>query len=293
MLDNPAVSKQAPHVPVGDADTADPRHARRLAWLYEVALILFGYAVYSYIRNLVTAREGEAVERARRLVDWEKALGIYHERALNHFVAGHHWLAYISNYYYATMHFGVTIGVGIWIYRCHPEYARGLRSAWYGMNVAGLFGFAFFALAPPRLLPGSGFIDTVVQFHTWGSWGDQSVSSHSNQYAAMPSMHIGWSTWVAIAVVALASRRWVRVLGALYPFVTVFVIIGTGNHFVLDALGGLMALAAGFLVVRLVTAKRVLPPLRRSALATPGSSTREPRRCLRLRERAGSRPPRG
>jgi len=270
MLDHAAASKQAPPVPVGDAGPADPRRARRLAWLYEVAVILVGYAFYSYIRNLVTAREAEAVDRARHLVDWEKALGVYHERGLNHFVADHHWLAYFSNYYYATMHFAVTIGVGIWIYRCHPEYARSLRSAWYGMNVAALFGFAFFALAPPRLLPGGGFIDTVVRFHTWGSWGDQSVSSHSNQYAAMPSMHIGWSTWVAISVVALASRRWVRVLGALYPLVTLFVIVGTGNHYFLDAVGGLLALGAGFLLVRLVTAKRVLPPLRRNARGAPG-----------------------
>ncbi len=251
-----------PAVPVG---TENPRRARRLAWLYEVAIIAVGYAFYSWIRNLVTAREGEAVHRAQRLVELEKTLGIYHERAVNHFVAGHHWLAYASNYYYATMHFAVTIAAGVWIYRRHPEYARPLRSAWYAMNVAGLFGFAFLALAPPRLLPGGRFVDTVVEFHTWGSWGDQSVSSHSNQYAAMPSMHIGWSAWVGLAVVALATRRGVRLIGALYPFVTLFVIIGTGNHFFLDAVGGLVALGAGFLVVRVVSCRRVLPPLRKPA----------------------------
>jgi hypothetical protein len=161
------------------------------------------------------------------------------------------------------MHFLVTIAVGIWIYRSHPRWARQLRTAWYCMNIVALLGFAFLPLCPPRLLPGAGFIDTVVKFHTWGSWGSKSVSKDANLYAAMPSMHIGWSLWVAIAVVLLARRTWVRILGALYPIATLFVIVGTANHYYLDAVGGVVACVGGIVLARIITRRQVLPPLHR------------------------------
>jgi hypothetical protein len=71
----------------------------------------------------------------------------------------------------------------------------------------------------------------------------------------MPSLHVGWSLWCAVAIVALAERRWVRVLGALYPCATLFVIVGTANHFLLDAVGGALALAAGFAVQRVLSGR--------------------------------------
>jgi hypothetical protein len=242
-----------------DPKRAEAKRVRRWVWLYELAVIVVGYVLYSKIRNSVTAAESEAVRHAHTVVHIERSIGLFHEHRLNMFVAAHPWLAYACNYYYATLHFLVTIAVGIWLYRRHPLHARQLRTAWYLMNFLALFGFGFFPLAPPRLLPGGGFIDTVVHFHTWGSWGDQSVSSHSNLYAAMPSMHIGWSLWVAISVVFLARRTWVRVLAACYPFATLFVIIGTGNHYWLDAVGGATACLAGFAVTRLVTRRPILP----------------------------------
>ncbi len=239
-------------------DRASVRRARRF-WIYEITVILVGYWFYSLIRNSVTAAESDAIRHAHDVVSLERSLGLYHEKIVNHFVAAHDWLAYICNYYYATLHFVVTIGVGIWLYRRHQLHARQLRTAWYLTNIVALFGFAFFPLAPPRLLPGGGYTDTVVAFHTWGSWGDQSVSAHSNLYAAMPSMHIGWSLWVAISVVFLARRTWVRVLGACYPLLTLFVIIGTGNHYWVDAIGGILACFGGFALARLITRRPALP----------------------------------
>jgi len=240
---------------------AEARRARHWVWLYEIAVILIGYCLYTLIRNSVTAAEGDAIKHAHEVVSIEQGLRLYHEHILNTFVANNAWLAYICNYYYATLHFAVTIGVGIWLYRRHPLHARQLRTAWYLMNCVALFGFAFYPVAPPRLLPNGHFTDTVVSFHTWGSWGDQSVSSHSNLYAAMPSMHIGWSLWVAIAVVFLARRTWVRVLFGLYPVATLFVIIGTGNHYWLDAVGGAAACLVGLALARLITRRPVLPRL--------------------------------
>lgn len=240
-------------------DRASERRRRHRFWLVELVLVAFGYWLYTLIRNGVTTQESEAVGRAEKLVRLERSLHLYHEQAINCFVAAHHWLAYLCDYYYATLHFVVTIGVGIWVLVRHPRYARGLRTAWYATNCLALLGFAFFALAPPRLLPGGGFVDTVVEFHTWGSWGDASVAAHSNQYAAMPSMHIGWALWVSIVVVKLARHRWSRVLGVVYPSATLFVIVGTGNHYYLDAVGGAVALAGGFLIARVFHGGPIIP----------------------------------
>jgi hypothetical protein len=113
-------------------------------------------------------------------------------------------------------------------------------------------GFWAFPLAPPRLMAGGGFIDTVTVHHTWGSLSSGDLSHVSNQYAAMPSMHIGWSLWCGITVWSLARPVWVRVLAVVYPVFTLTVIIATGNHFWADAVGGVVCLALGYGAVYLL-----------------------------------------
>jgi PAP2 superfamily len=103
------------------------------------------------------------------------------------------------------------------------------------------------------MLTSEGYIDTLVKYHTWGSLASGGVSKISNQYAAMPSLHIGWSLWAGLSVFALAKHWWVRILALVYPVATFMVIIGTANHYVLDAVGGVIALSLGFLVQHLLT----------------------------------------
>ncbi len=97
---------------------------------------------------------------------------------------------------------------------------------------------------------GGDFIDTVMIHQTWGSMASGDLKHMSNQYAAMPSMHIGWSLWCGLTIFALATIPWVRVLGLLYPALTLVVIVATANHFWLDAVGGMLCLAFGFAVAR-------------------------------------------
>ena len=182
-----------------------------------------------------------------------RSLHIDVEHSANHLVASHAWLAYTCDYYYATLHFVVTIGVLVWLYVKHPLRYRSIRTVLIVTNLIALIGFWFVSLAPPRMLPG--FVDTLVKFHTWGSIASGSIAKESNQYAAMPSLHVGWALWCAIAIVTLAERRWVRVLGALYPLCTVFVVLGTANHYVLDAIGGVLTLCAAIGVERLLSGR--------------------------------------
>jgi PAP2 superfamily len=242
------------------------RAVRRPKWWQEIAFILICYWLYSLVRNAVPSHETAARARAVDLLGIERALHIDIERWLNTLVAGAGWLAYLCNYYYATLHFAVTIGVLVWIYVKHPLRYRSIRSVLFATNLIALVGFWTYALAPPRMFPSRGFTDTVLAFHTWGSYASGDLAKASNQFAAMPSLHIGWSLWCGIVIVALAERSWVRVLGAIYPVATLFVIIGTGNHYLLDAVGGVLALALGFGVQRLLSGRPALAP---PALVTP------------------------
>jgi hypothetical protein len=229
------------------------RAIRPPRWWQEVAFVGIVYFLYSLSRNSAPSHEVGAFHRAKSVLSIERALHINVEHSVNAFVAGHSWLAYISDYYYATLHFVVTIGVLVWLYVRHPLRYRSIRTVLIVTNLVALIGFWFISLAPPRMLPG--FVDTVVKFHTWGSVASGSIAKESNQFAAMPSLHIGWALWCAIAIVTLAKRRWVRILGAAYPACTLFVVIGTANHFVLDAVGGALALCLGVVVERLLSGR--------------------------------------
>jgi PAP2 superfamily len=230
------------------------RSAREPRWWQELAFIAFVYWLYSLVRNAVPSHEGGAYTRAHNLLSAEGTLHINIEHALNSFVNHQHWLAYVCDYYYATLHFVVTIAVLVWMYRCHPLRYRPIRSVLIWTNLIALVGFWFVSIAPPRMLPG--YVDTVVKFHTWGSFASPGLAKASNQFAAMPSLHIGWSLWCGIAIVTLAKRTWVRVLGALYPAATLFVILGTANHYVLDAVGGVVTVCLAIGVQRMLAGRR-------------------------------------
>jgi hypothetical protein len=250
----------------GSDDVAETRASRGFAllpervrairpprWWQEIGFILIVYYLYSLVRNAVPSHETGAFNRAQTVLSIERRLHINIEHTLNNLVAHTHWLAYICNYYYATLHFVVTIGVLIWLYVKHPLRYRSMRSVLIVTNLVALVGFWFISVAPPRML--HGYVDTVVKFHTWGSLASPGLAKESNQFAAMPSLHIGWSLWCAFAIVTLARRPWVRVIGALYPVATLFVILGTANHYVLDAVGGAAALALAIVGQRILSGR--------------------------------------
>jgi membrane-associated phospholipid phosphatase len=98
-----------------------------------------------------------------------------------------------------------------------------------------------------------GYVDTVAVYGGWASFGSEEMAAVSNQYAAMPSMHIGWSTWSALVLAPLIRRRWLRALAIAYPLLTLFDIMVTGNHYWIDGLGGLACLAVGYLIAGVLT----------------------------------------
>jgi lysylphosphatidylglycerol synthetase-like protein (DUF2156 family) len=182
----------------------------------------------------------------------EHVFGLDIEIHLNHALMHFPDLARVANAFYATAHFAVTLSVLVWLYRRRPESFRWLRTSLMVATSLALMGFWVYPLAPPRFLPSRGFVDPVTALHTFGLYSSPEAGSVTNQFAAMPSMHAGWSLWCAVAVVSLSRRTLIRVLALLYPIVTILVIFSTANHYVLDALAGAaivtIALLVGFLL---------------------------------------------
>ncbi|GHH74587.1 inositol phosphorylceramide synthase [Streptomyces sulfonofaciens] len=270
------------------------RTPRRPHLWFEVLLIAASYWVYSMIRSVVPEQRGQAMRNADWLWELERRLGIAVESAVNKGVDSVNWLIVGMNYYYATLHFVVTIGVLAWLYRRHPGRYSATRLVLLVTTGSALVGYYLYPLAPPRLISRSMFVDTVVTHRTWGSLGSDSLKDVSNQYAAMPSMHVGWALWCGLTVFALSKVPWVRVLALVYPAITVVVIVATANHFWLDAVGGIICLACGYLVARWwygawpYALPRRVPrpgPSRRAAASVPvtaGSPRVRPTGCTNL-----------
>ncbi|MEU2875420.1 phosphatase PAP2 family protein [Streptomyces sp. NPDC007070] len=238
-------AKALPH-PV--TETTAPR--RRPPLWFEVLLIGVGYWTYALIRNAVPEQRAAALRNAGQIWRAEHRLGIAVEHTINHAADSATWLIVGMNYYYATLHFAATVGVLVWLYRSHPGRYAAARLTLFATTAVALLGYYLYPLAPPRLMPTGHFIDTVQTHHTWGSMASGDLKHMSNPYAAMPSMHIGWSLWCGLTIFTLTTIPWARLLAALYPAATLIVIIATANHFWLDAVGGAACLAFGLTVAR-------------------------------------------
>jgi hypothetical protein len=234
-----------PVVPVAAAPPSRPR------WWREVLLIGGLYGVYSLVRNSVGDVTAEAHRNAEAILRLEDTWQLAVERGLNAWVHSADAVAAAVALHYATLHFLVTPAVLVWLYRKRPRSYRTLSGALMATTALGLVGFFWLPTAPPRMMAHEGFVDVMSQTASWGWWptsGAPASDAISNQFAAMPSLHCAWAAWCGMTLVLLARRTWVRVLGALYPASTVFVVLGSGNHFLLDVVAGLLVLAAGALI---------------------------------------------
>jgi hypothetical protein len=230
------------------------RNGHRLYWWGELIAVAAFYGIYTFVRNLHHGNEAEAFQHAREIIDVQKALGINHEQAIQAWALGSRAFIIACNYFYGSLHFIVTAGVMIYLYRRWTDDYPRWRNTLGIATALALIGFAFFPLLPPRLMPTSyGFVDTLAKDPAFWSFNSGAVSKISNQFAAMPSVHCAWALWCACALVPRLKRVWAKVLAATYPVLTVTVIVVTANHYVLDAVGGFFVLGVGYVLARLFT----------------------------------------
>jgi membrane-associated phospholipid phosphatase len=219
----------------------------RSRWWVELAAIAWLLFLYDAVNNLAPLRLATALGNARGILHVERLLHIDPELSLDRWLAGHRTLSVVLANYYDNAHFVVTLGILGWLWWKRADLYRPLRSTLVLVNVIGFVVFWLFPVAPPRML--DGFADVVASTHAFGSWHTGALASAANQLAAMPSLHMAWAGWCTVALWRISKRRSIRVVAALYPCLTAFAVLSTGNHFVLDIVGGLLVLALAVLLV--------------------------------------------
>jgi hypothetical protein len=242
-----AVEPSAGSAPASGAPGLADRPARP-RWWAEFAIVGVLYGVYSLVRNSVGDVVARAYANGREILAVEDGWGLALERSLNDWVHRTEVVAAGVALHYATLHFLVTPAVLVWLFFRRPERYRLASGILMVSTALALVGFYWLPTAPPRLLSDEGFVDVMSQTATWGWWpssGSPGSDAISNQFAAMPSLHCAWAVWCGSVLFLLARRAWVRLVGAVYPLTTFFVVMGSGNHYLLDVVGGVLVLCAG------------------------------------------------
>jgi hypothetical protein len=225
------------------------RRTSPVRWTGELGLLALLYAGYLAARAVMGVHIGEAVERGQQILDLEAIANLDVERPLNTLVAAVPALGLLFAYLYATLHYVVTPTVLVWIAVRRQDGYRQARNALLAATAIGLIGYWLLPTAPPRLL-GTGFTDTMAAFSGMGWWGEaasapRGMEAISNQYAALPSLHVGWAVWVALTLSRHARnpllRRWVWA----YPALMTVVVMATANHYLVDALAGIACACLG------------------------------------------------
>lgn len=232
---------------VGGRDQPSPNVARRA--LREGLVLVLLWLAYTLGRALSGRHIGRAFPNASDVWRFERWLHLPSETSLQKWAL--HWEAGIrvADLYYKYVHFTDLVLVCIWLIVWHPEHFRWFRRVIVFITGLELVGHFVYPLAPPRMRPDLGIVDTA-QVYGQSVYGN-TYANHGlfNQYAAMPSMHVAWSFLFALVVVSLARSRWRWAIVA-HPVLMTYVVVVTGNHYWLDGIVGLLILALGLALFR-------------------------------------------
>jgi membrane-associated phospholipid phosphatase len=237
------------HFPEAAAGGEAPGHGPLRFVALELLVWTSLYGLYLAVRGLSIASANEAVANARSIVDVERALGLFQEARLQNGLAA---LDEALSLYYLLGFAPLLVGVLAWLGLRHREIYRELRSLLLISIALAVIVHVALPVAPPRLVPELGIADTVGLDRDGSSF----AGIPYNPYAAMPSMHVGWSLLVGLLALQASKSVLVRTFFVVHPAVMAIAVTATGNHYFLDSLAGALVALAGFGTWRLVPAIR-------------------------------------
>lgn len=229
----------------------------RPRWWTQVALIAVLLWAYDAVNNLNPLRQATALAHGVDVMHLELRLHLDPELGLNRWLGTHLTIGRLLGDYYGLAHFVVTFAVLAWVWYRHPARYPMLRNALLGINAVGFAVFWLFPVAPPRMLGSFGFVDIVAVAHSVGAWSSGTVAAQANEYAAMPSLHVAWAIWCALAVWMIRKDRVRRGLGVVYAVATAVIVLATANHYFLDVVGGAATAAVAALAAVHLGRRRV------------------------------------
>ncbi|GAA3009543.1 inositol phosphorylceramide synthase [Streptomyces fulvorobeus] len=227
----------------------EPDSSARPPLVRELLLVAGLFLVYKLGRQAANGHVEEAFRNAGHVWSFERAVRLPGEGAVQALLLRGDTLVHAANTYYATVHFPATLLFLLWLYRRRPRHYVWSRRILAVLTGAALALHLLFPLAPPRMLDAAALVDTG-QVYGPTVYGDTpATDSMANQFAAMPSLHFGWAAMVAVGLIVATRSRW-RWLWLLHPAATLLVIVGTANHYWLDAIVVSALLAVAFAALR-------------------------------------------
>jgi hypothetical protein len=224
--------------------SVQPRWTRFVAAAaFEAAIVCGLFALWQVANAATHHAHAGGVAHGRAVWQLERALHLPSETSFQHLVIGHPWLVRVANYYYATAHLTGMVVFLVWLWLRH----RDRYPAW--RNVVAFFtGIALLVemipVAPPRLIGNTGLVDTAAAYgqSVYALAGDL-----ADQYAALPSIHVGWALLIGVAM--WRSGGWLAgAVGATHAVLTVTVVVLTANHYWLDAVTAAVVLAVAMAI---------------------------------------------
>ena len=214
---------------------------------FELGLVATAFLLYFLVRGSVVDRTGEAFDRALRIADLQDKWGFFWEPQLQALILGSKALVQLFNAIYFWLDFPLIAVVGLWLYFWHRHQYTVLRDAILSSGAIALVIYYLLPVAPPRLVPGLGLVDTLAEFSSL-AYQTQSTAPFFNPYAAVPSLHVGWPVLVMIGVIWATKFKPAWLLAFMLPWAQMAAIVFTGNHFIFDALVGVVVALMGLVI---------------------------------------------
>jgi hypothetical protein len=227
-------------------------------FLQEAALITAAVLAYFGIRNITAGSPGVAFANADLIVAFERSLHIDFERTIQDTIIGNHVLTMLVNWVYIWGHWPVILSVAAALYLYRRDRYYLLRNALFVSGAIGFLFFAFFPVAPPRLLD-LGLVDTITdESHAYRALQPPGLT---NQYASFPSLHVGWNVLVGVVLLMTAAHLAVRAFAVVMPLAMAFAVVATANHFVVDVVAGVAVVLVGLAVALAIESRQAAATL--------------------------------
>jgi hypothetical protein len=233
----------------------------------ELVLVVALLLPYKYGRFLTKGHVETALHNARDVISLERSLGVFSEAHLQDLVLRDTTLIRFLNVYYLVAHVAVTAAAFVWLYVRHPPTYRRFRNVMVVITLAGMVVHLVLPLAPPRMFPHLGFVDTARVFGPASYGAGSPYKGFANQFAAMPSLHFGWALVIAWAVLIATASKW-RFAVLAHPVITLAAIVLTANHYWLDAVVATFLFAGALGVDHLIERRRKRKELRSAGAGT-------------------------
>jgi hypothetical protein len=215
----------------------------------QIVLFCGAYWLYRLVRGMVDGRAVEAFQNAHEVIRIEQALGLFFEPSVNAWATANSAITDVASWMYVNSHFAVTTLTLAWIYLRRNERFYFVRNMFMVAMALALVGYLALPTAPPRMIAGYGFVDSVAAF-TGVDADTGSAGVLFNPYAAVPSMHVAFSLMLGVTMARMTRRRWAQALWYLYSPVVTFVVIATANHWWIDGFLGATVAAVSAVTAR-------------------------------------------